>query len=206
MSTMPSDTPQSAPPIDIEVLRMRLSSIVASAKSKVSIDSLRPLPVFLGIRDAEHGLRLSTSAFTNVTLRSIPSRIQSNVDFFLSNYVLCGVMVATVVSLMHVEMIVTLAGVYGLWMLHSYLIQHSVVIFNIPIHAVLTVQQRFYVLFCISAIAIIWVCMVPAMICMGISAVLILGHAILRNPNNRSLDVSQRADEEGETSPLVSKV
>jgi PRA1 family protein len=210
-------TATALPTIDIEGLRLHISSWVANAKSKISLETIRPLPVFLGIRDdgLSGSLRLSSSAFTKVhQLHTIPSRIADNCDFFLSNYVLVAMTVAVVVSLMHLEMIVLLAALYGLWLAHSYLISHSLVVFGIGVNSLLTVQQRFYLLFAISTLAIVWACMVPAMIWTGISSVLILSHAILRNPNHRSMDVSQRDggvgdndhDNNMETAPLVAKV
>jgi hypothetical protein len=203
------------PTIDIESLRLHISSWVAIAKSKISIETLRPLPVFLGIRDdgVPGQLRLSSSAFTKVQqFQSVPSRIADNCDFFLSNYVLVALTVAVVVSLMHLEMVVMLAALYGLWLAHSYLISHSVVVFGVSVQALLTVQQRFYLLFFISTMAIVWACMVPAMIWTGISSILILSHAILRNPNHRTMEESQRGDDNNnisdrmEAAPLMAKV
>jgi hypothetical protein len=157
-------------------------------------------------------LRLSSSAFTKVQqFQSVPSRIADNCDFFLSNYVLVALTVAVVVSLMHLEMVVMLAALYGLWLAHSYLISHSVVVFGVSVQALLTVQQRFYLLFFISTMAIVWACMVPAMIWTGISSILILSHAILRNPNHRNMEDSQRGDDNNmsermEAAPVMAKV
>lgn len=205
-----TSSPPPPPMLDIESLRLHLSSWVAQIRSKISIETLRPIPVFLGIRDdAESGnLRLSKSAFLASVppIQTIPARVHDNCDFFLSNYVLVAVMVALVVSLMHLEMIFLWGMLYGLWLAHAYLIQHSVIVFGIGIHSILTVQQRFYLLFTISTIAIVWACMVPAIIWTGISSVLILSHAILRNPNHRNMDLSQRDDDAAEGVPLVSKV
>lgn len=207
MESSSSSTPQSSssPQFDIETVRLQLSMVVARIKSKVSVESLRPLPVFLGLRDSPEGdgLQMSLSSYSAPkTATSVSSRIKANCDYFLSNYVLVATMVAMVVSIMKIEMLFAIAIVYGLWMLHGYLIQHSVVVGGIQIHALLTVQQRFYLVFAISVVAIMWECLVPALTMVAVSTLLILSHAVLRTPTVEDAPSANNS----EASPLMAKV
>jgi hypothetical protein len=85
---------------------------------------------------------------------------------------------------MHPSMILFLGIVYGLWSLHTYMIRNEVIVFGIRLHTLLSVQQRFYVLFALTAFVVILKCLVPALIFLAISGVLILSHAALRDPKH----------------------
>ena len=192
--------------IDIETLRMHLSAFGARLQSRVSIDTLRPLPVFLGVNPAGC---MSSGAFTppikkidKGTPEKIKSRIKLNVAFFLSNYALVAAMVGVVVALMHPGMLFFVALVCGLWSLHSFMIRQELVVFGINIGTLLTIQQRFYLLFTITTIVVIWKCLVPTLIFSIISVILIVTHAFLRDPKHidqsaTSLLGVQDSDDEG---------
>lgn len=207
MDSSDGASPTSSPaPFDIESFRLQLATITARVQSKVSVESLRPLPVFLGLRDSSQGLHFSFSSFsTPRTATDIQTRLRRNADYFLSNYVLVASMVAMVVTILHYEMIMAVGIVYGLWMLHWYLIQHSVVVGGVALHALLTVQQRFYVLFVISVVAIMWECLVPVVLIVGISALLVGVHAVLRTPVSGD-DMMVNGSSASESAPLMAKV
>ena len=107
-----------------------------------------------------------------------------NFAFFLSNYVLLAATVALVVALMHPGMLFFLGVVWALWSLHSFMIRHELVVFGIQVHTLLTVQQRFYTLFVITSIVVIWKCLVPTIFFALISGFLIFTHAFLRDPKH----------------------
>ena len=203
---VPSGSSDSSPiqmPASIESVRLHISSAVARYQSRISFDTLRPLPVFLGVNPV--GFCLSPGAFTppvkkvdKASPEKIRSRIQLNIAYFLSNYALMAAMTAVVVSLMHPSMLLFLGIVYGLWSLHSYMIRHEAVVFGIPLHTLLTVQQRFYGLFVITALVVILKCLVPALIFVAISSVLILGHAALRDPKHIETSSLRAADSDDE--------
>jgi len=176
--------------INIETMRLQLSSFAARVQSRVSVDTLRPLPMFLGLNPVA-GFCLSATAFTppvtkltKSTPGKIRSRVQLNFAFFLSNYVLLAAMTGLVVALMHPGMVFFLGIVYGLWSLHSFLIRNKLEVFGVPVHSLLTIQQRFYVLAVITAIVVIMKCLAPTLIFLAISLVLILSHAVLRDPKD----------------------
>ena len=176
--------------INIETLRLQISSWVARVRSRVSVDTLRPLPVFLGLNPVA-GFCLRGAAFTppvtkltKTTHEKIRSRVSLNFAYFLTNYVLLASMVALVVSLMHPGMVFFLAIVYGLWSLHSFLIRNKLELFGVPVHALLTIQQRFYLLLTITSVVVVWKCLAPTLIFLAISGILILSHAFLRDPKD----------------------
>jgi hypothetical protein len=175
--------------IDIETMRMHLSAFAARLQSRVSVETLRPLPMFLGVNPV--GFCLSVGAFTppvkkldKTTPEKISSRIKLNCAFFLSNYALVAAMVAVVVALMHPGMLFSMGIVMGLWSLHSFMIRQELVVFGFNLGTLLTIQQRFYVLFVITTIVVIWKCLVPTLIFTAISGLIIVSHAFLRDPKH----------------------
>jgi PRA1 family protein len=176
--------------INIETMRLQMSSMAARIMSRVSVDTLRPLPTFLGL-DKGVGFCLSPQAFTPPVKKvdksapeKVKNRVLLNFNFFLSNYVLLAGLTGLVIALMHPGMVFFLAIVYGLWTLHGFLIRHQLVLFGIPVHALLTVQQRFYILFTITSIVVIWKCLAPTLIFLSITTLIILTHALLRDPKD----------------------
>jgi PRA1 family protein len=200
--------------IDPETIRLQFSSLVARLLSRVSMETLRPLPVFLGVNPV--GFCLSVGAFTppvkkmdKGTPEKIRSRLRLNCAFFLTNYILLASMVALVVALMHPGMLLFLGAVWSLWSLHSFMIRHELILFGLHLHSLLTVQQRFYGLFFVTTIVVVWKCLVPTLIFCAISSFLILTHAFLRDPKHieqssssgslRSADSDDDDEEEGDS-------
>ena len=176
--------------IDLESIRLTTASMVARIQSRVSMDTLRSLPVFLGV-DPTVGFCLAGGAFTppvkkvdKSSLEKIKSRVALNWNFFLSNYVLVAAMTAVVVALMHPGMLFFVAAVYGLWSLHSFMIRNELAVFGLQLHSLLSVQQRFYLLFVLTTLVVVWKCLAPAIIFLSISSILILSHAFLRDPKH----------------------
>jgi len=190
--------------MDIESLRIQLSILVAHVKSKVSLETLKPLPEFLGLTStAEQGIQMSHQAFNpplagSSTMMMIKSRIKDNCEYFTTNYVLVAAMVALVVALMHPTMLIFIGIVAALWWGHGYLIKHELNVAGLPIHALLTVQQRFYFLLAISFVVVVWFCLVPAFLFGGLSGIIILAHAALRDTSHlhEASNRGSRQDEE----------
>lgn len=188
----------------IETLRLHASSWVAKMQSRVRIETLRPLPEFLGI-DPTTGFCLSPGAFTppvNKVDKGSPEKVQSRVKlnfaFFLTNYVLIASMTAVVVALMHPGMIFFLCLVYGLWTLHAYMIRHEIVVGGVSLHSLVSVQHRFYVLFALTVVVVIWKCLVPTMTFIAISGLLILLHAFMRDPKHIEMSSVERSRADSE--------
>lgn len=184
-----SSNQKSSVSIDIETMRMQLSAFAARLQSRVSVETLRPLPMFLGVNPV--GFCLSVGAFTppvkkldKTTPEKISSRIKLNFAFFLSNYALVAAMVGIVVALMHPGMLFFVGIVMGLWSLHSFMIRHELVVFGFNLGMLLTIQQRFYVLFGITTIVVVWKCLLPTVYFCAISGLIIVSHAFLRDPKH----------------------
>jgi PRA1 family protein len=181
------------------------------------VETIRPLNVFLGLSPGSNGIIVSPKAFSSPTTTldmSCPSRIwrrvKLNFTYFVSNYVMIAFMVAVVVALMHPVMLLILTIVHGLWWMHGFLIRHEVVLFGTSVQNLMTVQQRFYVLFIITSFVIVFECLVPFVIFVGISMLIILTHSLLRDASqleNLSSDEynSQTGVDETETNNLIEK-
>ena len=176
--------------INIETMRLQLSSYVARWQSRVSVDTLRPLPLFLGLRP-ESSLCWSGTAFTppvtrltKTTWDKVRGRVQLNGAYFLTNYVLLAALVGLVVALMHPGMVCFLILLYGLWSLHAFLIRNKLELFGLQVHAILTIQQRFYGLAVLSTMVVLWKCLAPTLTFLAIAGLLIVSHALLRDPKD----------------------
>ena len=184
-------------PFDLEALRLRLSALTARWSRRVTVETLRPLPVFLGIHPV--GLCLSPGAFTppvrqladKTTPEKVQSRLRLNLAYFLTNYVLLVALVAIVVALMHPGMLLVLGLVWSFWSLHTFLIKHELVVFGVQVHSLLTIQQRFYGLLAMTTLVVLWKCLVPALTVIVLSTVLVLTHAVLRDPKHIEMSATQ---------------
>ncbi|GKY96952.1 hypothetical protein MPSEU_000654200 [Mayamaea pseudoterrestris] len=172
----------------LEHLRLNSMSMLASIHSRVGLDTLRPLPMFLGL-NATPGFCLSVGSFTPPIRKvdknapeKVKSRMYLNLAFFLTNYVLIAAMVALVVMLLHPSSIFVLIIVYALWKTHSFLIRNEVDLFGIHVHSLLTIQQRFYVNLVVTFVLVVWKCLIPTFSIILVSGILITGHAFLRDP------------------------
>jgi PRA1 family protein len=178
--------------IDFETMRHYVATLASEIQGRVSLDTLRPLTAFLGIDPSSSSCFLiSAGAFTppvqkidKSTLEKVASRMKLNGAFFLSNYVLMAVMVALVVALMHPSMIFFVAVCWSLWSLHHFLISNQLVVFGINVHSLLSIQQRFYILFTVTTVVVVMKCLVPTIYFCSISALMILSHAFLRDPKH----------------------
>jgi hypothetical protein len=85
---------------------------------------------------------------------------------------------------MHPGMLFFVGIVLGLWSLHSFMIRHELVVFGFNLGTLLTIQQRFYVLFGITTIVVIWKCLLPTVYFSAISGLIICTHAFLRDPKH----------------------
>ena len=135
------------------------------------------------------------------TYEKIKSRMKLNFAFFLSNYALVGAGVGIVVALMHPGMLLSVGFVWCLWMFHSYLISNEVVLFGHNIGTLISITQRSNALMVVTILVVAWKCLVPAITFVAISGLIILSHALMRDPNHIDLShdflkVNQEDDEE----------
>ena len=243
-TTSSSTSSSSSTPITVESIRWQFSSWIVRIQQNVSIETIRPLTVFLGLRNAtptttdykndnnnndddvttfsnpppSMALLLQTviapNAYTTPngsTYRStydmIQSRMQDNLTYYRSNYVFIVAMTSLVIVLMHPSMIVTGLVVYGLYVLHLYLIRHEVMLVrssHLSIQTLLTVPQRLYFFGSIALLLILVTCIIPTLIIIIISSMIVLTHAILRNSHNTvSSDMSSSSSQRSSTKSYI---
>ena len=126
------------------------------------------------------------------TPEKFKSRLKLNFAFFLSNYALVAAGTALIVFLMHPGMLIAIALVWGLWMLHYFLISNEVIVFGRNVGTLVSISHRANVLIVITTIVLVWKCLVPAITVVAISGMIILTHALLRDPKH--IDVSNTND------------
>jgi hypothetical protein len=175
--------------IDVETLRLHALAFVSRISSRIRFDTLRPLPLFLGIHPVTH--YPTSEAFSppvrtldKASAEKLTSRLKLNLAFFVSNYAALSAVVATVVGLLHPGMLLAVGGVWALWAAHHFLIRHELVVFGVSIHALLTIQQRFYLVFAITVLVVVWKCLKPTLLFAFVTTILIGTHALLRDPKH----------------------
>lgn len=179
--------------INLETLRLQLTRTVSRVLSRVSADTLRPLPQFLGL-DAGAGFCFAPTAYQapvkkvdKTALEKLRRRVSLNMAFFISNYALLAAFTAGIISLLHPGMVLTVGMVYALWMFHGFLLRHQLVVFGLEVHRLLSVQQRFYILFVLTSIVVVWKCLKPTLLFVSITSAFVLFHAVLRDPKDVEL-------------------
>jgi hypothetical protein len=182
----------------------------------VTIDTVRPLPMFLGISGpslcfAPEAFNTPVKKFDKSTPEKFKSRLKLNFAFFLSNYALVATGTALIVFLMHPGMLISMAIVWGLWALHHFLISNEVNVFGRNVGMLLSISHRSNALVVLTSIVIIWKCLFPVLTVVGISGFIILTHALLRDPKNVEISSandyrSNSDDDSGEISQDSSEV
>ena len=158
---------------------------------RITLDTLRPLPLFLGITGP--AFCLSPEAFNPPSRRldktsaeKVFARLRLNFAFFLTNYALVLFGTAVVVALMNPGMIIYVCIVSVLWWLHNFVWKNDIplVAFGRDLGDIFTPKRRSLVLTVVSVIVGFYKCLRPVLCWLGISGVVIITHAILRDPKH----------------------
>jgi len=128
----------------------------------------------------------------------IRARVRLNFAFFLSNYALVAFGVAVVVALSHPGMLLFVGGVWLLWMAHSFLIDHEVIVFGTNVGMIMSITQRSTVLSVLTLVVIIWKCLFPVVTFAAISGIIILSHALMRDPKHIESSSEFRGSEDSD--------
>lgn len=195
--------------LDFLTMRAYVMGMTSYITSRVTLDTVRPLNMFLGISGPS--FCLSPEAFNppvrkvdKSTPEKFKSRLKLNFAFFLSNYAVVTAGVALVTALMHPGMLIALGLLWGLWGLHTFLISNEVILLGRNIGTLISISHRSSALVAITALVIVWKCLFPAITVVAISGLLILTHAIFRDPKHIDTDhirgVASDDDDSGEDS------
>jgi hypothetical protein len=140
-----------------------------------------------------HAFCFSPEAFTppvkkidKATTEKFKSRLKLNFVFFLSNYALVVAGVALVTALMHPGMLVSIGVLWILWSFHTFLISNEVIVLRRNIGSLISITHRSAFLTALSIIIVVFKCLIPAITAVAISGLLILSHAIMRDPKHIS--------------------
>jgi hypothetical protein len=150
------------------------------------------------------------------SLEKFKSRLRLNFSFFLSNYAVVTAGVALVIALTHPGMLLSLGFLWALWSAHHFLISNEVIIKGKNIGTIISLNQRAMLLSIVTAVVVVWKCLKPTITAIAISGLLVLAHAIMRDPKHMDTSVQQGrrdSDDEGQSSdsevmverPLVRK-
>lgn len=125
--------------------------------------------------------------FDKTSVEKLKSRVKLNLSFFLSNYALVFAGVALVVAMLHPRKIFAVVTLWGLWSFHKFLISNEVIVFGRNIGTLISISHRSTALTLISFLVIVAVCLRPAVTVIALSGILVLTHALLRDPNHMEI-------------------
>eukprot|EP00523_Entomoneis_sp_CCMP467_P017631 CAMPEP_0168809510 /NCGR_PEP_ID=MMETSP0726-20121227/3122_1 /TAXON_ID=265536 /ORGANISM="Amphiprora sp., Strain CCMP467" /LENGTH=245 /DNA_ID=CAMNT_0008861495 /DNA_START=260 /DNA_END=998 /DNA_ORIENTATION=+ len=135
--------------VDLETMQAGWQALIdwvrTTFQNRVRLDTLRPLPQFLGISVATgclHGEAFSPPVrlrhLDKSAAEKIKSRFSLNFQYFITNYVLIALLVATVVALMHPGMVLFVGVLYALWTAHTAWGYQELFMFGVELHVYLT--------------------------------------------------------------------
>lgn len=175
--------------LDFTTMKAYATGMTSYITSRVTMDTVRPLNMFLGISGPS--FCLSPEAFNppvrkvdKSTPEKFKSRLKLNFAFFLSNYAVVTAGVALVTALMHPGMLIALGLLWSIWGLHTFLISNEVILFGRNIGTLVSISHRANALILITTVVIVWKCLYPAITVVAISGLIILAHAMFRDPKN----------------------
>lgn len=167
------------------------------------MDTIRPLPMFLGITGpsfcfSPEAFNPPSKKLDKSTGEKIKNRLKLNFSFFISNYAFITVGTSIVVALMNTEMILYVALVSTFWWFHTFTLQNRIpiTIGGKNLDGWVSVRTRSNILMAMTIIVVIFYCLVPVLSMISISGILILAHALLRDPKHiESSSVFRRGSE-----------
>jgi len=161
---------------------------------RINIDTLRPLPIFLGITGpsfcfSPEAFNPPSKHWDKSTTEKIRLRLRLNLAYFLTNYVFILLGTTLVVTLTHPIMIMYLGILWLLWQIHKMISQHNIplVLMGYDIGEYFGTESRRWILYGFTACVVIFHCLVPFLTVVVVSSFLILSHAVLRDPKQIDL-------------------
>jgi len=169
-----------------------LMAVIPYVQARISVDTVRPLPMFLGILGGagfcfNFGIGAYTSPAKSIdksTIEKFKSRLKLNVAFFMSNYALIVLSVAGILAFLHPTMLISLGLLWVLWSVHSFLNRHELLLFSINFSTLIPSDKRTKGLSILTIAVILWKCLTYVFYVTSISSLLIFTHALLRDPKH----------------------
>ena len=166
-------------------------SSLSKYTERISLDTLRPLPTFLGVTGP--AFCIAATAFAPPTKKldkdaaeKIGSRLKLNFAFFLTNYALILAGTAFVVALMHPSMLLLMGILVGLWHVHFLLDRAAIPMKygGVDFGEIFTTTRRSLVLTILTVLVGVFKCLVPTLEVLAISGIAIFAHASMRDPQH----------------------
>ena len=167
------------------------SSSLSKYTERISMDTLRPLPTFLGVTGP--AFCIAATAFAPPTKKldkdaaeKIGSRLKLNFAYFLTNYALILAGTAFVVALMHPSMLLLMGILVGLWHMHFLLDRAAIPMEygGVDFGEIFTTARRSLVLTILTVLVGVFKCLVPTLEVLAISGIAIFAHASMRDPQH----------------------
>ena len=169
----------------------KTTNSVRKYTDRVTMDTIRPLPIFLGITGpslcfAPDAFAPPSKKIDKDTAEKVAQRMTLNLAYFISNYAMLFIGTCIIVILMHPGMIIYSLSVYLLWKGHEKMVKENtpLVIMDKDLGQYITVEVRTRILYVITAWVVIMFCFQPFITVVGISGILILSHAFMRDPKH----------------------
>lgn len=184
---------------EMEKTRMYLMEKLSKNMDRITMDTLRPLPIFFGITSTSTGpsFCLAPDAFTppskhmridKHTAEKVKQRVDLNFAYFMTNYALIAAGTTVVVILMHPKMIIYSAVVLSLWKIHNVVVEHNIPLvvmgnrIDVGRYPYLTVEVRTKLLYGITLWVVVLYCLRPFLLATGLTTLMVAAHAMMRDP------------------------
>lgn len=174
---------------ETEKTRKYLMAKFSKYRDRINLETLRPLPIFLGITGPS--FCIAPDAFTppskkmdKNTLEKVRQRVGLNTAYFLTNYSLIAAGTCVVVVLLHPRMIFYSAVMYILWKMHNVMVRDNIplIVMGKDMGRYLTVEVRTKILYFFTLWVVVFYCLIPFLLATGLTAFMVLSHALLRDP------------------------
>jgi len=188
-SSLPTSTQTDKRTISQYPIHSILIPFFSQWKDQITVDTLRPLPVFLGITGpafcfASNAFTPPTTHWDKYTTEKVQQRIKLNFAYFLTNYALIASGTSVVITLLHPIMIMFIGIMFLLWKIHDVIVQHDIPIevLGIDLGQHLSVVNRTRILYAVTGAVVIIFCLIPFLMTITISGFLVTSHAVMRDP------------------------
>lgn len=176
---------------EMDETRRLLISKFTKYSDRVTMDSIRPLPVFLGMTGtnfclAPHAFNPPSTHIDKDTAEKYRQRMDLNIAFFISNYALISIGTCIIVILLHPKMVIFCGLLYSVWKAHNAIIKHDIplIVIDHDVGKYVTIQVRKKILYFMTFWVVVFFCLKPFILAFGLSFMMVLFHAIMRDPKH----------------------
>lgn len=181
------------------IIFITISSLIHYFRQQTTLETLRPLPLFLGLTSAHktpsnlfpfcfspHAYHFPLNHFGSHSYAKLYSSFVTNLQFFHSNYIVIFCCTTLFVTILHPIMLLYLILLWFLWSTHRLLLKKDVPsLFSLRKHPFLNIfldiKGRKYMLYTITLLILYFYCLIPCLCVACVTFGLIFGHALTRD-------------------------